>query len=309
MIKRYKKKLAMLLSAVLIFSMFLPVNMSMANGYDDGMYYVEFLHLNEATEQGLPVGAIVSTTTSSAISLELLSYEFELDGNVLGNEDITRVDSSYDSVRLLGYMNTEGIEPGSHTLTLKGYDGDTEVISRSYLIEDFRVNMADISFQSWDRDYLKIDIHNKIVYSQEDINGRNYDLVVNSEDDGREIARISGTVNSYGYDTAFGVYQTWLDMSGIAPLNSHVVYPGEKFKVLVEIEGEEPFEFKGLEILGKNLNAWPRDRVYIGDTEFSATVSAMNFRNKDYYTVSVIEKDGDEEILIAEAYESHYTSA
>ena len=114
MIKRYKKKLAMLLSAVLIFSMFLPVNMSMANGYDDGMYYVEFLHLNEATEQGLPVGAIVSTTTSSAISLELLSYEFELDGNVLGDEDITLVDSSYDSVRLLGYMNTEGIEPGSH---------------------------------------------------------------------------------------------------------------------------------------------------------------------------------------------------
>lgn len=247
MIKRYKKKLAILLSAVLIFSMFLPVNMSMANGYDDGMYYVEFLHLNEATEQGLPVGAIVSTTTSSAISLESLSYEFELDGKkVLGGDGITRVDPSSDRVSLIGYMDTEGIELGSHTLTLKGYDGDTEVISRSYLIEDFRVNMADISFQSWDRDYLKIDIHNKIVYSQEDINGRNYDLVVNSEDDGREIARISGTVNSYGYDTAFGVYQTWLDMSGIAPLNSHVVYPGEKFKVLVEIEGEEPFEFKGL---------------------------------------------------------------
>lgn len=309
MIKRYKKKLAILLSAVLVFSMFLPVNMSMANGYDDGTYYVEFLHINEATEQGLPVGAIVSTTTSSAISLELLSYKFELDGNVLGDEDITRVDSSYDSVRLLGYMNTEGIEPGSHTLTLKGYDGDTEVISRSYLIDNFSVNMADISFQSWDRDYLKIDIHNKIVYSQEDINGRNYDLVVISEDDDYEIARISGTVNSYGYDTAFGVHQTWLDMSGVAPLNSHVVYPGEKFKVLVEIEGEEPFEFTGLEILGKNLNAWPRDRVYIGDTEFSATVSTMNFPNKDYYTVSVIEKDGEEEILIAEAYESHYTSA
>ena len=103
-------------------------------------------------------------------------------------------------------MNTEGIEPGSHTLTLKGYDGDTEVISRSYLIDNFSVNMADISFQSWDRDYLKIDIHNKIVYSQEDINGRNYDLVVISEDDDHEIARISGTVNSYGYDTAFSYF-------------------------------------------------------------------------------------------------------
>ena len=101
--RRFKKKLSILMSALLIFSLFLPVDISIAEGNQDD-YSVQFLYEGEANYQGLPVGAIVTTTTSGVIALELLDYSFELEGNTISGDEIEVINSWNDQVELLGFL-------------------------------------------------------------------------------------------------------------------------------------------------------------------------------------------------------------
>lgn len=308
---RFKKRLSMLMSVLLIFSLFSPINMSMAEGQQGEDYSVQFLEIEEANYQGFPVGALITKNTTGAMaSLDSLTYKFKMGDKELANENIEKLNANSNSVNLLGYFNLADIAEGEQEITLEGYDGETKIIDESITLE-IKSNVAGLTFSySAYPDVLAINIQNEIFYSKEDINGKNVELTLISEKDNFEIAKVSANVVSNpDYYQGYELYKNVMSIQANATLNTHIVDHNETFKLVVEIEGIDPFEFEGQSIASKSININLRNRIFAGDREFSADIFAQNFPSKDYFDITVIEKDGENEIVVAEAYETHYTSA
>lgn len=150
----------------------------------------------------------------------------------------------------------------------------------------------------------------KFCIPMKNIDGKNVELTLISEKDDFEIAKVSATVVSNPiYYQDYELYKNVINIQANATLNTHIVDHNETFKLVVEVEGIEPFEFEKSKHCKQKYKYTFKKSGFCRRQRIQCRFVCRNFPSKDYFDITVIEKDGEDEIVVAEAYETHYTSA